>query len=88
MRRTLVLPGVPKGTPAVMTRRWPSTAMPSWKAIVGRLLDHFGESADVASVDAMDAVGQDKAAGGFQARGQRQDRHVGALADGAKGGRS
>ena len=29
MRRTLVEPGVPNGTPAVMTRRWPDPAISS-----------------------------------------------------------
>jgi hypothetical protein len=33
MRRTLVLPGMSKGMPPVMTRRCLSAAMSSWKAI-------------------------------------------------------
>ena len=85
---TLVDPGVPNGTPAMITIRWPAGR----DAVAQRhslgLGDHLLELGNVAGPHRMGAPEQAEPPGGLERRREHEQRHRGPLAGHPPGGRA
>jgi hypothetical protein len=84
-----VAPGVPKGTPAVITRRGAAPAGEiGFAGKTDGALDHVGEIVRVLGLHRMDAPGERHAPRGVEVGREAEDAHVGSLACRAQGGRA